>query len=440
MNRMLVVSGVMALTALNAGAACAQTPPRDSGGPIQLATLQQQALEADPRTRELTLLDEQTRLRIRNITLEALPTLTALGQSQYQSDVPRAPFTLASGQALFSPPKGTYDLSLRLDEHLLDPTRQPRLALAEADLAVSQARVRTTLFTVRDQVNEAFFTAALLDEQIAALSTTLDDLAARSREMAARVREGAALAADRDVVDAAVLQYQQQDAELRATRAAALSRLSSLTGQAIAADARLALPDLADAVARARGQLDRLRARPEYEQYARTREQTARQEDMAAASERPQLSGFGRAGYGQPGLNFIGDRPESYALAGVQVQWKGWTWRSASRERQALGLQRAVVSAEEAAFTEQLQRSATTELSTIDRLAASLALDDRIVALRRSVDDVARVRLSEGAVTAAEYLDRHTELLAGQFAQAGHGVELARAQAALLTMLGLEVR
>jgi outer membrane protein len=202
----------------------------------------------------------------------------------------------------------------------------------------------------------------------------------------------------------------------------------------------LTLPELADAVERARGGLDQLQLRPEYEQFARTREQVARQEDMAAASERPQLSAFGRGGYGKPGLNFISDQAESYALAGVQVQWRGWTWGSAAREREALGLQEAVVSAEEAAFSEKLHRSAITQLSTIDRLAAALALDDRILALRQNVDGVTRARFGEGAVTAAEYLDRHTELLAAQFAQAGHRVELAQAGAALLTMLGLGVR
>jgi outer membrane protein TolC len=440
MNRILVVSTVVTLGLSNVAGLRAQDNGQSPGAPIQLATLQRQAVEADPRAREVGLVEEQTSLRIRNINAENLPTLTALGQSQYQSDVPRAPFTLPGGQALFSPPKGTYDLSVRVDQHLVDPTRQPRLALAEADLAVSQARLRTTLFAVRDEVNDAFFMAALLEQQIGALAATLDDLNARSREIAARVREGTALAADRDVVEAAILQYQQQDAELRANRAAALARLSSLTGHPIGPDAQLALPDLAEAVGKARGALDQLRMRPEYEQFARAREQVARQQDMAAASERPQLSAFGRAGYGRPGLNFISDQAESYALGGVQLQWKGWTWGSAGRERQALGLQQAVVSAEEAAFTARLHRAAETGLSTIDRLAASLALDDRIVDLRQNVDGVARVRLNEGAVTAAEYIDRHTELLAAQFARAGHRVELAHARAALLTMLGLEVQ
>ena len=43
-------------------------------------------------------------------------------------------------------------------------------------------------------------------------------------------------------------------------------------------------------------------------------------------------------------------------------------------------------------------------------------------------------------MTAAEYLDRSTELLQARFARAGHRVELAQASARFLTTFGLEVR
>src|SRR5262249_13843167 len=128
---------------------------------LELAALQRDALAADPRVRELMLLNEQTELRLRNIEAERLPSLSALGQAQYQSDVPRPPLTLPSGQPLFSAPHETYDASLRVDQRVVDPAAGARLALARAELAESQMRVRTALFPLRLEVNDAFFTAAL---------------------------------------------------------------------------------------------------------------------------------------------------------------------------------------------------------------------------------------------------------------------------------------
>src|SRR4029077_16770465 len=91
----------------------------------------------------------------------------------------------------------------------------------------------------------------------------------------------------------------------------------------------LVMPDLSAAVSDARNRIDALRSRPEYEQFQRTRDRVARQQDLVAAQDRPQLSAFGRVGYGKPGLNFISDEFEKYALGGVQLQWKAWGWGTA---------------------------------------------------------------------------------------------------------------
>jgi len=436
------VSGILLACAALGGVAHASSaqPATAAGEPLQLAALQREARDADARAREIALVASQADLRVRNIDVERLPAVSALGQSQYQSDVPTAPFTLPNGQPAFAPPHFTYDGSLRVDQRLFDPTIDPRRALVRADAAESQARIRTSLFALRQEVNEAFFTSALLQEQLGALAASIDDLEARLRETAARVREGAALAGEAAAVEASLLRSRQQADELRATRAAALARLSRLTGRSIGPEAATSLPDLAAEVAEARSALDAQRARPEYEQFDRARDRATRQQDVAAASERPQLSAFGRVGYGRPGLNFINDRAETYALGGLQLQWKAWTWGASARERDALSIQREIVTAEESAFTSGLRRAIENDLASIDRLRGALASDDRILELRDAIDRAARARLREGATTASDYLDRRTEWLTAQFDRARHRVELAQAQAHLLTTLGLEVR
>src|SRR4029434_8601615 len=166
-------------------------------------------------------------------------------------------------------------------------------------------RLRVARFSLRDEVNEAFFAAALLQEQIGALGTTIADLQSRVHEASARVREGAALPSDAAAIEATLLSERQQDEELRANRGAALARLAQLTGQPIAADASLAVPALGDLVADARRRLETLRARPEYEQFDRARERAARQQEVSAATDRPLASAYARAGDGTPARNFL---------------------------------------------------------------------------------------------------------------------------------------
>jgi outer membrane protein TolC len=323
---------------------------------------------------------------------------------------------------------------------LFDPTVNAQGALERAQLAESQARVRTTLFTLRQQVNDAFFAAAALQARAGSLAATISDLMARLEETTARVREGTALPADAAAIEATLLQRQQEADDLQANRRAALDRLGTLTGQRLGETDTLVLPDLAALVARARQAPDTLRARPEFDQFARARDRLARQQALSVAQERPRLSTYARAGYGQPGLNFISRDFESYGLAGVRLQWNAWTWGSGGREREALAIQQQVVAADEAAFARSLTTSIEGDETAIDRLQRSLASDERIVMLREQVERSTQVRLQEGVVTASEYLDRSAELLQARFARVGHEVELAQASAHLLTTLGLEVR
>lgn len=426
-----VVCGLLALCF--AAPVAAQTP-------LQLGALQRDAQAADARGREIDQLARQSDLRQQTIDVDQKPAISVLGQTQYQSDSTTAPFPLPGGQPAFTAPKFTYDTAVRIDQRLYDPSIGPRRAVERAGLAESQARVRTSLFGLRQEVNDAFFTIALMQQQLGALAASIDDLEARLRETQAHVREGTALAGEAAAVEAALLRERQQADELRATRAAARARLEQLTGRAIDDATPMALPDLDDAAARARQRLDAVRARPEYEQFARTRDRVAAQQDAAGATDRPQVSVFGRAGYGQPGLNAINEHGEGYALGGLQVQWKAWSWNASDHERAALAIQQDIVTAEETAFTSALRRGVESDLATIDRLQHAASDDERIIELREAIDRAARLRFNEGVTTAADYLDRRTEWLAAQFDRARHRVELAYAEARLLTTLGLEVQ
>lgn len=414
--------------------------PVAAGRTFELGALQQAAIAADPRMQQLQLLTDQSALRLRNIAVGRLPAIGVEGQAQYQSDVPRAPFTLPGGQPLFSPPKATYDAAFRVDQRLFDATLNAQGALERAQLAEQQARVRTTLFGLRQQVNDAFFAAAAMQARAGALAAVVADLDARLQETNARVTQGTALPADAAAIEATLLQRQLDEDELRTNREIALARLAVITGQPVRDADVLTLPNLGEEIARVQQASAQARTRPEYEQFTRTRERLARQADMTRAQERPRVSTYAKVGYGRPGLNFISDEFQTYGLGGVRVQWNAWTWGTGGREREALAIQQQVVAADQAAFERSLLEATQGDHAAIDRLQHALSIDERIVMLREQVAATSQIRLQEGVVTASEYLDRTSELLQARFARAGHQVELAQASARLLTTLGLEVR
>lgn len=427
----MVLSAAGAVSAQNAPPA----PPADS---LALSALIADALRLDPRQRQLALQQRATDLRLRNIDAERKPTIAADGQAQYQSAVTKIVVPLP-GVSIPTPPNDTYDAHLAAQLSLFDPTTAPRRAVERAQLVETQAATRATLFTLRQDINEAFFSAAGAQERLAVLNAAIVDLQARLHETVIKFNDGAALPGDTASLAAALLQREQDVLQLRAGRLAALGRLSDLVGRIVSDSQPLVVTDEASAVSGTLGGIDSLRARPEYEQFAAMRARLARQTAVEAAQEKPRVSAFARVGYGRPGLDLLSRDFQSYWLGGVQVHWSPWNWGTTDRNREIAEVQRDIVATNEAAFTRGLRRSVQESIATMSRLESTMALDDRIVTLRERIDAETSAKLREGVVTAADYVDKSTDLMAARLLRVQHRVELAQARTTFLTTLGVEV-
>ncbi len=429
-----------ALLALGAATALfTPVPASAQRDTIRYGDLLRQAVSADPRQRQLRLQEEATELRLRNIAADRLPSLALDGQAQYQSAVTTVPIAVP-GVSIPTPPHDTYDAHLGADAPLIDPALASRRDVERARLAESQAQVRTTLFALRQEVTDAFFTAASLQERMSETDAAITDLSARLREMVVRFREGAALRGDTAAIAATLDERRQDRLALTADRGAALARLALLTGRPIAGNAVLVAPATAPLVVEASRALDTVRSRPEFEQFAATRQRLDEQSRLATAQERPRVSAFARLGYGRPGLNALSSDFQGYWLAGVRFHWTPFNWGTTSREQELLALEREVVTTNEAAFARSLARQAQPTLATIARLDSTLALDEGIITLREQVAREARAQLAEGVITAATYVDKSTDLLVARLRRVQHRVALDQARATLLNTLGMEVR
>ena len=406
---------------------------------LRLSDVRAAALSTDPRSAQLELLAAQSVLRIRNIGAELKPVLSLDGLAQYQSDVAGLNVDLP-GIKLPKPANDMYDARLGALQRIHDPSIRPRRAVEQAQLAESRARVKSAIYSLNESANTAFFIALRSQNQIVELETTVRDIEAQQRVADSRVKQGAALPSESHALRAELLRRRQSVAEQRAAQKAAIAILADLTGQRIDPNIPIATPDLASAVTQARDAGTSIRSRPEYDQFESSRNILALTDEVRSAEQKPRLAAFGRLGYGRPGLNPLSEKFDTYWLSGLQFQWTPWTWGSSSRNKQIAALQRQIVTTEEQAFTAQLQRGIEHDLASIDRLEATLADDEQIIALRENILAEAASRYREAVITSAEYVDRQTDVLSARLARAIHRVELAQARAHLLTILGMEVR
>jgi outer membrane protein TolC len=416
--------------------------PLEAQDTLQLGALQSAAVARDPRGEQGSLLRAASELRLSALEMERRPQLALNGSASHQSDVTAVRLNLP-GASVPAPPKDRWQATLDAQQLLYDGgSIAARRAVERARLAESAAAVDAGLYRLRAEVNAAFFSAYLLQERTREFDALLGDLEVRLQLARARVLNGVALPRDTSAIVAEQLRAELARREARSMREASLAVLGRLTGRPIADDAVLLLPALSAAVARAaaEGRPEALRARPEFAQFDRTRQRLDREVALTRLENRPRLVAFGQAGLGRPGLNQFLTQTDEFWQAGVRLEWRPWTWRSADRSAQVLQLQQRVVTTEERALGEQLARAVESDLSEMRRLREAIATDARIVALRGEIERQADAQFSEGILTAADYVETRTDVLEARLSQQRHLAELAQAEARYLTTLGLAPR
>lgn len=406
---------------------------------LGLPAVQEAAFRADPRGRQRELLRAATDLRQAVIGADRLPRVSVSGYASHQSDVTRPSFGVP-GLVIPELPKDRWQTTLDLEQPLYDGGDVGRRRAVEAARhAESAAAVDVALYELRSEVNAAFYAAFLLDRRAREFEALVTDLEARLAAVRARVDAGAALGRDAAEVEAELVRAQLRRDEARASRRAALAILSDLTHAPVDTGSVLLLPEGQPELSEPTEPtaLAALRRRPEFEQLRRSRLRLEREMEATSVENRPRLFAFGQAGVGLPGLDQFRRSSDAFWQAGVRLEWRPWTWRSAGRRAAALRLQQEVLETEESALGRRLARAVATDLEDIARLKAALGDDQRIVELRTEVERQARAQYDEGAITTPEYVEARTDVLEARLELERHRVELAQARSRYLTTLGI---
>lgn len=434
------------------GPAPAELSGQAAADTLGLVQLQEAAVARDPRLARRGLEQRSTELRLRNLDAERLPSFRLTGDAGYQSEVTDIPID-QPGVRVGSPPKDRYEGSLDATWLVWDGGRlaaRGEVERARRDAAL--ATVDAQLHDVRSRVSDAFFGALLAQERLREARTLVEDLEARLAEVRAGVAAGAALPGDTAVVRAELLRARQQVDALDAEHRTAIAVLERLTERRVRPADVLALPELDAAIAAAPdpwaraapGEVDSVpssaRLHPRYDVFQARRIQLERQAGAVHSDRRPRVSAFGELSYGSPGFRQFDETLHEYWRAGIQLEWRPWDWSKRERELELLDLQRRLVDTEEEAFTDRLLEAVQGPLREMERARAALASDDEIVALREQVERQARAQLAERAISPSRYTDARTDLAEARVARVRHRVELARAQAEYLLILGAELR
>lgn len=403
--------------------------PPDS---ISLATCYQLAEAHHPLQNERTLIDDISTLKIDNLNVRFLPTLSLGSQATYQSNVASFPLSIPGT----TPPtisNDQYKVSLNATSLLFDSgLTAGQRKVEQIQQKLGQQDISVKLYQVRDQVNAAFFGVLIQDARLASLNILAADLQARHEQLLAGVRADAVLQGNADVLKVEMLKVAQQQTEAQSDRLAALAVLRELTGAPFKETDTFIRPPVGEHTS-----LSDTIDRPELKVFELNRTLLAEQQNLSARKSRLQISTFAEAAYGRPaGMDIFDNTFQPFYAFGLKMQWPFWDWRSGQRERLALALQQERATVQQAAFIHQIKVASQEAIHDIDKLKALIMRDAEIMALRARIVAMSASQLENGIITATEYLIERNAMHQALLTRDLHEIQLAFAHIQYQTLSG----
>jgi outer membrane protein TolC len=397
---------------------------------LTLSFCHQRAVEYYPLMKQKQLLAESSGLKNENSDKHYLPQFEVNGRATYQSEVTKVPISVP-GISIPTPGKDVYDLYLGLNQLIWDGgiTREQK-KIEDADLQINQQQVEVELYKVKERVNGLFYKILLYKKSREALLVNRETVAEKLKELGSGIENGMVLQSNADVLQAQILQINQNIIEIDAESRAAYKMLGEMTGIEIPESTVLLLPNPAIETN------DYINQRPEYLMLDMQKSKLELSKKLITTSTLPRFSGFGKLGYGKPGLNMLSTEFNDYYIVGVGLSWDIINWNKPKNQKKLLDLQQGIVETQKETFDQNLKIQVDEDLAMIEKFNNLIASDENIISLREKITKTASSQLDNGIITSTQYLEELNKATRARLDLETHRIQLSFAKINYLKTIG----
>ncbi|MGM0625918.1 MAG: TolC family protein [Bacteroidota bacterium] len=355
-----------------------------------------------PLMKNAALVSKAVDLKLKSLNTNYLPQLSLGGQASWQSDVPEINLGIDNPMFDFDMPevpKDQYKLNAELSQVIWDGGATSAAREIESAAArLEKQNLRVTLYSLRKQVNELFYTILLLQEQINVLEINKAGVNDKLDELETAVSNDMIIPAATKELRVHVLDLEQQVYEAEQALKTTEVMLELLTGEDI--------PELSEYLLPARdiNASDSI-GRPELEAFSLQKEQLKSRKNMLTKERYPTFAAFAQAGYARPGLNMFSDSFEPFAILGLKFSWTPWEWNKTRHEKQIVDLNMQKIDHQKEAFLQSVNSEAERYLKDIRVNENLMSQDEEIIELRKDIRLSKESQFSQGSITASEYLE-----------------------------------
>lgn len=377
-----------------------------------------------PLVKKREIISQQSQLQTEVIKKNLLPQIGLNAQATYQSDVTHVNVSIPNFHVT-SPNKDQYKSYLNVNQVLYDGGAiNGATTLQETQEKLEQQAVTVSLYQVKNNVNDLFFTILLLQENEELLNELKENLLQKRKEVESAVKNGVTLQANLNLLDIEILKVDQKINNLTSDKKTILDLMSQFTGATFSNDTKFESP--ANTIITS-SSLNR----PELKLFDLQRQQIDAATALKDVGKKPTVAAFVQAGFGNPALNMLDNTFQGYYIAGLRLNWNVFDWNKTNKEQELLQVQKKIVDNEQEIFTFQTDLQKKKLNQEIEKIQETLKSDQQIINLRKQVVASYESQLNNQAITYTDYLNELTALKQAEIVLKSHEIELIQIQSQL---------
>lgn len=388
---------------------------------------------ANPDSRQLALSSAQLDLQERINRLNYFPQLSLNAKATWQSDVTSVPLELP-GFEIPKPDQDQYAATLDLSQSIYDGgTTHARREVFKQDATVSRLQHVSGIQTTEDLATDLYYQIAMQQQLINTTGLLINQLTNTINALEEQLASGTITKKDVFAARVKLKEAEQKQQEATYYKSMIMSSLAILMGEdEIDYQIELA-PEISNSTHSGtfadRAEMQLLEARTTLLEVT---------EQLNKAQYHPRVSAFASLGYGKPGLNFLSDDFDTYALVGVNlsIPLSQVYNRKSNNESQLFQLQKESLRLSREKLVRDLSVKEQQRLAEIAKLESWLAEDDLIISMRKEMLEVSMAQHEGGTITTTDYLNEIQELSLAEERRVIHDVLLQREKALLLNLYG----
>lgn len=351
-----------------------------------------------PVIKQKDLVRKTADLTIENLNKGYLPQFTISGQATYQSDVTRIGANIP-GIKIDAPGKDQYKVQAELNQLLYDGgTTNAQINVQNANAQVEDQKTEVELYKVKDRINQLYLGILLVDEQVKQVDLVKNDIQLGIKRVEAQVKNGTAFRSSQLTLEAELMKNDQRVIELKANRNGLVDVLSLFINKQLPEDVQLEQPVIPATLVKESV------TRPELKLYNYQTELFRVQNGLVSAKNRPRTSLFVQGGYGRPALNLLNNKFDWFYIAGVRFNWSLGNLYTTKKERELLQVNQRLVDVQKELFMLNTNTQLKQQQAEVNKLSQLIQSDQQIIGIRSQVKEAANAQLSNGVITANDFL------------------------------------